>query len=376
MNRSIFDPEDQQNNGYKMRNLWQAPDFGAPQMSTGQEDPEEDDQTKYLKDIMRISTNRPAMTEYQNQLSTMPKQEDYKPGKMQQFAAALSGIGTGLRDPSRGYETSSNIIQAPYRDAMAQFNNKLGIRKELSGIEEKSIDDQVKAMSEARAMGLNYKKFNYERQKTGAEQNLKRAEFDNTKRKTDAEIQKMQEASYDYKDQEDGSILGIDKSDPTKTTKIPAHTVAAGQLSAAKMNAQSSRISANAAATQAATGVASEKSLAIYRDVMGKAATTRADNATTRLNKPQSAYQQSRAVDLGLSLLYTDPKYKKYIKQGGQGEDPWSLTTDDGSPMYRQLKKDLKKAVDKSLKEGSPFSESGDDNADDDIIDLSHPRRR
>jgi hypothetical protein len=383
MRRNLFDPQNDEDQtdyfspptevGPRMRNIFgkSQVDFNSPPT------PPKSDNENYLDEIMRITNNRPAMSDYRDQLSQMPKMDDYKPSLAGKISAAMVGGATGFRDPSKGWETAQGMVQAPYRQAMGEFSNKLGIRKELAGLEEKNVDDQTKALQEARTMGLNYDKFKFDQKQKLDETGLKREEFANTKKKTEAEIAKMGESNYEYSDQADGSILAIDKNDPTKRMTIPAATVKAGQLGAERMNAQSSRISANAAAENASTNKANTESLKIYRDVMGKAATSRAANAATRLAKPPTPYQQSRAVDLALSLMQRDPVWSKYISKGGRDDsEPYLLKPDDGSPMYQQMKKQLKKQVEKSIQTGSPFPDTGTDNEDDDIIDLSGPRRK
>jgi len=334
--------------------------------------------------MRRIRQNvDPAVSAYHQTLKEQPQEEDYAPGKMGKLFAGLSGLGAGIHDPSSGGATAIAQLRAPYKEAMGAYQTKLSGAREGANLAREDQQTQLKGISDAMASKLKYSEYKRQIAKDERDFGQKQKVDESTINKNIADVgeinaraKKLGQPEYVYEKQADGSILGINKNDTKDTVTIPAHTVEAGQLDVAKLNAGSAARQAGAAERNAATGEANSKNLGIYHDVMGKAATARAANSTARLTKPPTPYQQSRAVDMSLSILYSDPKFKKYIHKGGANEDPWSMTQDDGSPMYQEMKKQLKKHVENSLKAGSPFPGEGDDNQDDDVIDLSGPSRR
>lgn len=333
----------------------QQPDLNAQQPDEEQQQPQSQDDP-YLTAMMGITRNRPALSDYKKQLEDMPKEDDYQLGKMGKFGAALSGFAAGMHDPAKGYELGQAIHDSPYKSAMGEFNNKLAIRKSVADIEGQSIDDQIKAMTQARSMGLKYDEFKLKQLQEQREAEVARGNLDVNRGNLDVNRRKAA------------------TGDKTANATIENQR---GMLAVAGRNAATGERNAGTNAQNANTNLANSKSLASYHEVMGTAATTRANVSRDRQNKPQSPYQQAKAVDLALSLLQRDRRWGKYIKPGDAGSpEPYLMAPDDGSPMYQEFRKQVRRHVENQLKSGTPFPGEPTDEGDEDIIDITPGGRR
>jgi hypothetical protein len=307
-------------------------------------------------EMTKIRTNPgPATSAYKDLVTKMPKQEDFAPSKMTRLGASLTGLAAGMKDPAEGPAAARSIIRAPYEDAVREYGMKLGASKTSADLEREDMRDQLSALAQARAMGLKLSEFQHK-------QLMDRADLKVKQDRAAAYIKKQGDPSYDHFPQADGSILAVNKTNPADRKTIPANTVQAAVLK--------TRQEANAiAGRNASTNEANSKSLAAYRTVMGDAATKRATASVDRLNKPVTPYQQAKAVDLALSLMFRDRRFSKYIKAGdASSPEPYLMQPDDGSPLYKEFRKELKRQVEQSIKKGDPFTEEEENADDDDII--------
>lgn len=96
-----------------------------------------------LSNLRALKT--PALDEYRSYLSRAPKREDYQLSGIGKALAAISGFGEGMRGgAARAYETSSAIMDEPYRRATEDYNTQGGRLKEKADLEYRGLTDQQK----------------------------------------------------------------------------------------------------------------------------------------------------------------------------------------------------------------------------------------
>ena len=152
-------------------------------------------------------TSGPAQEEYRKFIDTMPQREDYQPGKMRSFAAALAGGAAGFKDPGKGIAIAEHLRDQPYESAIQDFSLKAKGKQEAAQEERQSLtarrqlfndvltDRQRQALlpSQVRKNEATAGEAEAKAGKTTAETAQMPAELDIKKRKADAEI-KLDEA--------------------------------------------------------------------------------------------------------------------------------------------------------------------------------------
>lgn len=326
--------------------------------------PQQSEAGNYFDEMQRVLRNRPATSAYQDALKTPPQEANYHPS----LGRRLAGFGLGLAqgatsgDARQGMQLADTVINDPFKKQQSDYALSIGNKKAAAQIEGGDVDDQLKSLSEARAMGLKYDEFKLKQKEDNekhlydeADRKVKQQTADAATARANAYVKAQGKGDYEYKVQSDGSILAINKHDSNDQKTIPAKSIEA-------FTAQTGRMNANTGAKSAADRARDIDSLIATRAATGKRKT------------PASAGDQGKAIDTALSLLYRDARFKKFIKVGGDADkEPYVMAADDGSPMYRAFRDELKKKVTDALERGTPFGDSagGDD---EDIIDLTEKK--
>src|ERR1051325_2548038 len=314
----------------------------------------------YMADIDQLRSNPGPMTSaYKKLAAQVPSEANIRPNNFTKIGAILAGAGAGMRDPSKGAATAESILRSPYQSALDEYKTKIGVTKQAADLEREDTQAQIQALTQARALGLKYDQFKLQQ----LEANKKAAHDQGTLKVSQARakayIANLNKPDYDKTIQEDGSVLLVNKRNPKDRQVIPAKAIQAGTLRVQQQNAN--------------TNAANAKSLAEYHKVMGTAATKRANASADRSNKGPTPYQQAKAYDLALADLYTDKRFgDKYITRStGSDVAPYTAKIDDGSPMYKQFRVELKKKIEAMLRSGSPFGDGNDQEQDDDSDDIT-----
>jgi hypothetical protein len=308
-----------------------------------QEQQQQESQTDpYSDEMQNLLKPSPGLSAYKQYLTTMPNREDYKPGAYTRIASALSGAAAGLRDPGKGIETAMNLNQSAYRSAMEDYANRGVGLKETAGIEQDERAAQIKAIQEARAMGLKYDEFKYKQLHDAETTNQKWEEIQTARQRAQAYIKKMGEQNYDRVENEDGSAVYVNKANPSDRIVMPA-TPGVRPLGAARLaNEQAqTRISGYNANTQ-----------------RGQLGVSQA-NSWWNMNQPPSAAtpgDQASAMDLALKTLVRDPRWSQFvtIDDGKVSVNPQYM----GTPQYKVFQEKLKSTA-RGIIEGQLFT--GDD---------------
>lgn len=301
---------------------------------------EEDDQEEpggdYFSEMMKLTRPGPQMTAYQQALQNVPKPEDYEPTKMGRWAAALSGFGAGVRNPAEGYSTARSIIGEPYESAVKDYQVGLGAKGAGAQLERQTALDQLKSMSEARALGLRYDEY---RRRLAADK-----------------------ANQQFRQ---GTLAA--SNERNRLTGIGLQNTAAyrqGQLTQQQKNTQS---------------------LITYRQITGQAAQKRANAAAARVDylnkrgeKPPSQTQQAYLIQNVYQGMRMDPTWREFITNPDPSDknyfQPDPSMRDRNPRMWENFQAELKKRVENAMKGGSPFFEPDldDDEPDSDEDDLGY----
>ena len=114
-------------------------------------DEEEGEPASVKPDNAKLS---PAMQQYQAALGQMPKSADYKPSRGRRIMAAIAGGFTGIKDPRLGVEVAQGIISDPYKHAMSDWQNTLGVAQAGMGIDKEAQAEEI-ARQRATAYGVS-----------------------------------------------------------------------------------------------------------------------------------------------------------------------------------------------------------------------------
>jgi len=348
--RNIFQPEDETDRGKRF--LSGVSPFAPRRVRRPmdeQSDPVDDGSSegmRYFDELQRINGTRgPALNEYQTALKTQPTREQYAPSGKRRILASV--IGALTQDPRLVNKT----LDDPYDKARETYDLKMRNLGESAKLEQDERESNVKGLSDAYNFGLKYSEFqqtkkNQDRTATTAEGNLKV-----NQQRVQAYIDSIAKPRHRYENQQNGSILEINE-DTGATRIIPAKTVEAGTLGVARANAETNR------RRQWDTKNYQEGNLIEQR--------RRTEKGTSHRPSPS---EQTKAIDTALSLLYRDPKFKRFITVGDDSSvEPWVMTEDDGSPTYAAFKKRLAEIVKQELEAGSPFDDETVDDADGSFI--------
>jgi hypothetical protein len=299
----------------------------------------------------------PNQTAYSAALKEQPTWDKYKPSKSRSLIGALVAGATGFyKGPVAGSELGSNIVEAPYKHAINDYERKMKGLVPAAQMEQQDQKDQLQAIYQARSLGLNYDKFKEDQRQFQIEQAQKQADYVLRRDKNLAEIAHLNQDEYSFTDVE-GGIQATNKNNPRDTFVIPAKTVAAAKLATDKevaatgaANAYTNRMNAGTNAKNAETNAAGQKDTERYR--------------TGLLSKPtpQGSADQKTAMELSLKSMVSDPKFAGLIVTNSDGS--LSLPPNDGSPAYNRFVTELQKRV----RERNPLGQIGMDEIPDQEI--------
>jgi hypothetical protein len=309
-----------------------------------------DDNMRFYDELLKLQSNPSPMTsEYQKMLKNVPRPEQYAPTKMDRFAAAMSGLGAGLRDPGAGYATAHEQLRTPYTTALGDYAVRLKGVGEAADLERQDLQMKLKNLSEARALGLKYDEYGLRKQQQ-------------------QDLTNYRNAQLGYKGQELG-LKGQELGLKQKQLGIQERGVKATEArNEATRQFNQGRLGIMALDAQTRQAVANSTSK--YHDVMGAAATKRAQSYAERvsnLNQRQtkvSPVQQGRALQNSLLVMKTDPRWNKYIQPDSNNPSILTIADPDGSRIYDMFKEELARQVNQSLKSGTPFEDESDEDND------------
>lgn len=282
----------------------------------------------------------PGLQAYKEALATQPNRDDYKPGIWKRLGTALAG-GAVTYGGGDGYGMAKQVQEEPFQKAMTDYATKLGGLRERAGMEQDEAETRIRALQQARAMGLKYDEFELKRLEAQNRMTNATTTANAAMKRAEAYAAAQARPGYDAHAQEDGSVLYVNKNNPAEKITVPAKTVAAGQLGVARRNASTAERNAttnagqlDVARTRAATDAARG---AAY-----------VENAGRNRNRPATPDAQRDAVDNALSEMMSDPVFKEFIQLDDKGFP--SPIEDDGSEDYQDFLEALNERADQILK--------------------------
>ncbi len=306
-----------------------------------------DEATKYYDEMERIRRNvSPAVSAYSQMLQNYPQQADYEPNKIGKLVASLSGIAAGGHQPGTGAFIADKVMDMPYERALTEYNQKLKGTGEAATLERKDVEDQIKALTQARALGLKYDEFK-----------LKTLENEQKNQYQQGQLGVAQGRAKDYSRSVDTGAAA-----QRETARNNA-----ARLGIDQMRVQDAKSRTEIMMRDANTRDAAQRSLDSYHKTMGEAATKRAQTYADRVTqRPAAAYQQAKALQNALILMRADPRYKDFIDYDQQA-NVFIPRESDGSAKYDVFKKALKEMVESGIFEGTPFPNPDDQEEEPDL---------
>lgn len=300
----------------------------------------QDDSSRYYDEMERLQNNvGPGLQAYKDYLTRLPKREDYRPTVWTRIASALTGASMGLRNPAEGVQAAQDLNSSDYRSAVADYANEgIGL-KERANLEQDELDSKIRALSNARAMGLKYDEFALKQAEAEAKARQGETTANAAMLRARAYAQSVQKPGYDAQPQQDGSVLYVNKANPKDTITVAAKTIAAGQLGVARSNAATNARNANIAQQNADTNRTRAYDYGRYVDQAG---------GRGHIHTPQ---EQSQAEDLALRQMASDPMFQDFISSDKDGY--MNVSGDDGSEDYQDFLTALDAKVQEILKGGT-----------------------
>jgi hypothetical protein len=220
------------------------------------------DEINRRQSSLRQYETGPATKAYLDYAGQAPSRDDYQPGKMRSLMAALVGGATGYKNPAGGMKVAEDIRDDPYNEAYGDYSNKLKAMHDAATIE--SQNENYAALSGYRNYGAETggmrqaETARSNQAKEGIASNWNLARVDQFGKTNAQKVSDAQEKKREF---------GITSSEKGRhdieTEKTGNRNAASGEV-----RAGASVTSANAAAVNATTGQAREKTY--ESDVQGK----------------------------------------------------------------------------------------------------------
>ena len=328
--------------------------FGAqdPPQPPPQPQSEQDDAGQYYDEMSRIMASRgPATEAYKKYLGETPTPEANAPSWLTRIAAGLSGASAGFRNPGEGIKVAQGLNSSRYLNALNAYDER---GKGLAGraqLEQADVNSRLKALQEARAMGLKYNEFELKRLQADNDLQTKTTTANAAMLRAQAYAKAQAKPGYEAVPQQDGSVLYVNKADPQDRQVVPANTIAAGQLGVA-------RGQLGVAQTNARTNQKNAETSVRRTDIYGRSVDENArhngemEKRPTSASRPLAPKVQQDAIDNALREMSADPDFGRYITP--PDEDGFrNPVVDDGSDGYAAFEEELNDRVDRILKGGA-----------------------
>jgi hypothetical protein len=141
----------------------------------------------------------PAQKNFRDVLSQAPNRADYNPNKKQRLASILSGVAAGAQGKD-GYGAARNTLDAPYNQAMGDYNNRASLAKLGADEEEKNITNRRQIYRDILA--------------------------DEDKRRNDARQDRLADSTVTYNDARTRNLNGPKAPTNAYTNKLDGHRYA------------------------------------------------------------------------------------------------------------------------------------------------------
>lgn len=325
-----------------------SPTFRAPYGATAEPAmPDADgkfDAGKYFDEMQRLRGSRgPALTAYQSALNEMPTRETTKPSILRRIGGTVAGGLAGMRGgPAAGMETAAAFVDSPYKQAMEQYGGRMRNLGESARLEQDETESSLKALQEARALGLKYDEFDLKKMEAGNLNKYRTRQGD------------IAEGNLD---------VNRENADTNRAGQRNTAQYRTGQLGVARRNAATGE-------RNASTGKTNSESLAAYRTGMLKIGGDRNTILKDRTGRPATPQAQQDAIDNSLRQMKANPRYKNYVTGADTSDNPIGMAEDDNTTGYVQFMRELKRITEQQLKKGSPFADDdfGNTDEEDDLI--------
>lgn len=295
-----------------------TPTFDAGSVTTPGT-PEKDDE-RYYNDISSLMSNvGPGIQAYRQHLSQMPNRDDYRPSKWDRVTAGLAGMSAGMRNPGEGIRVARDINSQPWQNAMEDYAVQGSGLKERASMEQDELNSKLRALQQARALGLKYDEYDLKKREAEAKMTNDTTRLGIDQSRADTYRKTLDKKHYTGTPQQDGSMLWTNDQDPNDTHITRGKSIAAGQLGVNRTNAGATVQRANT----------SEQARIDQRDHW-----VRSDARPTALDKPAPPKEQSEAEGMALDELSLDPDYKDFIMPARSADDFPQPVEDDGSDSY------------------------------------------
>ena len=323
-----------------------------------EENDRRDDATRYFDDMERIRKNKgPALGEYQRHIQNMPQQKDYEPSKWRRAGAIAAGGLVGYAaGPREGIAAGREIYDEPYNRATRDWTAKGGGLRESAKLEEDDRQDQMKSLSEARAMGLKYDEFDLKRLEAGV------------KNRMDERGMSVREKLANLTAARDNATTQRERDKLDEEIRYHSAQISNSEYTAktGRMNADTGRRS------QQQTGEFQRDTTASRNraiDVSSENSKRTSDRIYDR--NAADPVKQQKAQDVALMEMSQNPKWKNFIALPSVENGRKYEVTPSEHPDYKLFLKELKARKEHSLRGFSQF-DSGE--ADEDEVIQVIPR--
>lgn len=283
---------------------------------------------RYLQDMLDIQNNvGPATKAYREHVGNVPLRENFAPSKWRRLAAALGAGAIAYEDPRAGIVAAEEFKNRPYNQAVESYKLKGDVLGEQADIEQAESNAKLRALQQARALGLKYDEFELKRRETEAKMRNDQTTAEAAMMRARAYAEAQGKPNWVPQLQQDGSVIMINPKNPKEFMKVPGQSVAAGQLGVARTNA----------ATAAGNLRESVRRTNINRDLRQGDQRIRMHDIDTRGSRSNedTPREQLDAEYMASRQMMSDPLFADYISFDDDGN--LVMAQDDGTEDYQDF---------------------------------------
>jgi len=321
---------------------------------------------KYIDAMAKLDAEpRQKMEAFSQHLENMPTREQYQPGKLGKFGAALTGFGTGyLEGPSRGIVAAQSQLERPYRQAQEEWGNKITPMQHAAELESQDLNRRSQALNRGMQAGIDFTRLGIASENARSLSNSRGAATELSRARL-AELKKIKPVGAPFSDDK-GNLVQKMSDGNVQQLKYPNGTPITSLEWARFSDARKQQLITNAhnaamldvAKRRAATG---EANLDLRGQELDK------DKGAVHLN---SANRISQGREVAAQELVSEEMFAKYFEM--LPNNKWSLQVDPGKiegfdpNIYKYLGKEIERRA-------KIYSLGGTDPNDPGIGDINLP---
>lgn len=166
---------------------------------------------QYMEMLQRLQTGGEATNRYREHVKALPERSAYAPSKLRSLGGALTAAAASFKFPGQAQELASQVTEAPYRQALSQWQLKGSGLKEQADIESQDIKNQTDRLEAMQKAGADWRTYLQ-----------KQEEIDVLRNWREAQAKHLGDSSWDSMYDPQGNLVRYNKVTGAQTTQGPS----------------------------------------------------------------------------------------------------------------------------------------------------------